>query len=232
MDYKINIIDLQGVNSYLIQTEKGDILVDTGGPMFLDKEYNTRRDQLVKELERLGCSKGKLQLIILTHGDCDHSYNAKYLSEMYDVPIALHKEDVYLVNQLTTEDIVKSCNYKSFAYRVMMKFIKPLIKKVSAKIASEFEGFLPNVLIEDGMHLDTYGLEGILIHVPGHTKGSIAIITDQGDCIVGDTYANLKKPQPAMNALDFKRLKDSIEKLSTYSIKMMYPGHGKPYAIG
>ncbi|WP_455714456.1 MBL fold metallo-hydrolase, partial [Anaerosporobacter sp.] len=156
-------------------------------------------------------------------------YNAKYLSEMYDAPIALHKDDVYLVNQLTSESIMKSCNYKSFAYRVVMKFIKPLMKKVSERIATEFEEFLPNVLIEDEMRLDTYGVEATLLLLPGHTKGSIAIITDQGDCIVGDTYANLKKPQIAMNALDFKQLTDSVNKLSAYSIKMMYPGHGKPY---
>jgi hydroxyacylglutathione hydrolase len=95
----------------------------------------------------------------------------------------------------------------------MMKFIRPLMKKVSDKIASEFEGFLPNVLIEDGMRLDTYGLEGILIHVSGHMKVYIAIITDQGDCIVGDTYANLKQPQTELNAPDFKQLADSVNKL-------------------
>lgn len=231
MNYEIKVIDLQGVNSYAITTEKGDIVVDTGGPMFLDKEYNTRREQLVMELTKIGCTKERMQLIILTHGDCDHSYNAKYLSEMYDVPIALHKEDVYLVKQLTAKAIIQSCNYKSMGYRVIMRFLKPLIKKTSTKIASKFEEFLPSVLIEDGMRLDDYGLEGTIVHIPGHTKGSIAIVTDQGDCIVGDTYANQKKPQPAINALDFNELHNSLKKLSTYSIKMMYPGHGIPFMI-
>jgi glyoxylase-like metal-dependent hydrolase (beta-lactamase superfamily II) len=112
-----------------------------------------------------------------------------------------------------------------------MRFIKPIMKKVSNKIASAFEGFLPRVSIEDGMRLDEYGLEGTIVHIPGHTNGSIAIITDQGDCIVGDTYANLKKPEPAMNALDFNQLTNSLRKLSTYTVKKMYPGHGAPYRI-
>lgn len=231
MKYEINCIDLQGVNSYLIKTEKGGILVDTGGPMFLDKAYNSRREELVNRLMELDCTKENLKLIILTHGDPDHSYNAKYLSDIYEVPVALHEEDIYLVNQLTSKDILLSCNYKSIIYRIIMSLMKTNIKKVSDKIASEFENFLPNIPIEDGMRLEEYGLEGTLIHIPGHTKGSIAIITDQGDCIVGDTYANLKKQQPAMNALDFNQLKDSMKKLSSYTIKKMYPGHGSPYNL-
>lgn len=229
--YDINRIDLQGVNSYLIRTQKSDILVDTGGPMFLDKGYNSRREELVNKLIELQCSKETLRLIILTHGDCDHSYNAKYISDMFEVPIALHKEDEYLVHQLTPEAILQSCNYKSFMYRVVMRFMKPIIRKVSVKIASEFEDFLPSVPIEEGMRLDEYGLEGTLVHIPGHTKGSIAIITDQGDCIVGDTYSNFKKPQPAMNALDFNQLTNSMKKLSTFMLRRMYPGHGNPYNI-
>ena len=231
MKYEINRIDLQGVNSYLIKTEKGNILVDSGGPMFLDKAYNSRREQIVNKLTELSCTKENLLLIVLTHGDCDHSYNARYLSDLYEVPIALHKEDVYLVNQLTSEAILLNCKYKSIKYRIIMRFIKPIMKKVSNKIASAFEGFLPRVSIEDGMRLDEYGLEGTIVHIPGHTNGSIAIITDQGDCIVGDTYANLKKPGPAMNALDFNQLTDSLRKLSTYTVKKMYPGHGAPYRI-
>lgn len=231
MKYEINRIDLNGVNSYLIKTEKGDLLVDTGGPMFLDKEYNSRRELLVNKLTELECTKETLKLIILTHGDCDHCYNAKYLSDIYNVPIALHKADEYLVNQLTSKAILESCNYKSCMYRVIMRFMKPIIKKVSLKIVSEFEDFLPSILIEEGMRLDEYGLEGGLVHIPGHTKGSIAIITDIGDCIVGDTYVNLKKPQVAMNALDFNQLASSLKKLSTYNIKRMYPGHGNPYTI-
>lgn len=34
-----------------------------------------------------------------------------------------------------------------------------------------------------------------------------------------------------MNALDFNQLTNSLRKLSTYTVKKMYPGHGAPYRI-
>jgi hypothetical protein len=46
------------VNCYLIQTEAGYVLVDTGG--------SNSRKELVRELESAGCKPGLFNLIILT----------------------------------------------------------------------------------------------------------------------------------------------------------------------
>jgi len=59
---------LGGVNCYLIETDTGYILIDTGG--------SNRRTDLEKELESAGCQTGNLKLIVLTHGDFDHTGNA------------------------------------------------------------------------------------------------------------------------------------------------------------
>jgi len=62
---------LGGVNCYLIETDTGYILIDTGG--------SNKRTDLEKELESAGCQPGNLKLIVLTHGDFDHTGNAAYL---------------------------------------------------------------------------------------------------------------------------------------------------------
>lgn len=38
------------------------------------------------------------------------------------------------------------------------------------------------------------GFEGKIYSVPGHTKGSICIIDEQGNLICGDLYSNNDKP--------------------------------------
>ncbi len=45
-------IDLDGVNCYLLKNMQRFILVDTGGHMFMDKQFNNRRDKLVRNLEK------------------------------------------------------------------------------------------------------------------------------------------------------------------------------------
>ena len=56
------------VNCYLIETDTGYILIDTG--------CSNKRTELEKELERAGCKPDNLKLIVLTHGDFDHTSNA------------------------------------------------------------------------------------------------------------------------------------------------------------
>src|SRR4030042_2215016 len=77
------------VNCYLIEIEAGYVLIDTGGS-------NNRKD-LVRELESAGCKPGLLKLILLTHGDFDHTGNAAYLRHTFGGKIALHADDAGMV---------------------------------------------------------------------------------------------------------------------------------------
>ncbi len=63
----------------------GFILIDTG--------CSNKLAYLEKELEILGCSPGNLKLIILTHGDFNHSGNSAYLSRKFNAKIAMHGDD-------------------------------------------------------------------------------------------------------------------------------------------
>ena len=77
------------VNCYLIETDSGYVLIDTGG--------SNCRKELVKELESAGCKPGLLKLIVLTHGDFDHTGNAAYLRNTFGGEIAMHVDDSGMV---------------------------------------------------------------------------------------------------------------------------------------
>jgi glyoxylase-like metal-dependent hydrolase (beta-lactamase superfamily II) len=55
-------------NAYLIRKDDSFVLVDTAS--------KSKRAVLEKKLLEYGCLPGKLKLIVLTHGDFDHSGNA------------------------------------------------------------------------------------------------------------------------------------------------------------
>ena len=108
---------------------------------------------------------------------------------------------------------------------------KDVIAKVTQKILDEFEKFSPDISLQDGSDFSSYGLEATVIHVPGHTDGSIAILTSSGDLIAGDTLVNSDKPSPAPNASDFTILSDSVNRLKGMAIETVYPGHGNPFSF-
>ena len=59
------------VNCYLVHSAGSFLLIDTGGA--------NQRAELEKELESAGCRPNHLKLIVITHGDFDHTGNAAHL---------------------------------------------------------------------------------------------------------------------------------------------------------
>lgn len=222
-------IDLQGVNCYLAKGKNGFILFDTGGHMVTDKQFTNRRKLLQNQLANAGCTEQNLNLIILTHGDCDHTGNAEYLRNYYHAKIAMHSADRELVETPTLSKWIESYHYHSLTYRLVFQIMKKIIIKATQKTLDDFERFSPNISLVDGSSLTPYGFDATCIYIPGHTKGSIAILTTDGDLIAGDTFINTKKPTYSPNASDFNELSGSINKLKSLHIKTIYPGHGNPF---
>jgi glyoxylase-like metal-dependent hydrolase (beta-lactamase superfamily II) len=188
------------------------ILIDTGLPK--------RRGDLVRELETAGCKPGDLKLIIVTHGHLDHNGNTAYLREKYGAKIAVHAGD-----SVMTESGDMFRGVKGFA----VTFIKALLPLIGM---SRYDGFSPDIILEEGRDLSEFGFDARVIHVPGHSKGSIGVLTKGGDLFCGDLLANTK--EPAKNTLldDSAELDASVERLRSLEIETVYPGHGEPFQMG
>ena len=85
----IKTIELTFVNAFLVKVNEGFILIDTGLAMHWEK--------LESELISAGCLPDKLKLVIITHGDFDHTGNCAKLQEKYKCKIAMHKDDSSMV---------------------------------------------------------------------------------------------------------------------------------------
>jgi glyoxylase-like metal-dependent hydrolase (beta-lactamase superfamily II) len=217
MNDKIKVIGLDFVNAFLLKAEGGYILIDTGLPGHWEK--------LAKELISAGCLPGKLKLVIVTHGDWDHAGNACRLREKYNVRIAIHPGDVDQVEN----GVFLKCKVRPFLYRII--FVIMMLKRKLQKKRMGFPKFKPDILLADGQSLEEYGLPAKVIHIPGHTPGSIGVITAEGDLFAGDTFTNRKKPGAAGLIENSRHLKNSLDKLKKMNIKTVYPGHGKPFLM-
>jgi len=92
------------------------------------------------------------------------------------------------------------------------------------------ERFKPDLYIDEGYDLSEYGLDAKVLHIPGHSKGSIGILTG-GDLFCGDLFENKDKPVLSSIMDDLSAANASVEKLKKLRIKTVYPGHGKPFSM-
>jgi len=202
---------LGSVNCYLIKTDTGNILIDTG--------CKNKRTELEKELESAGCKPDNLQLILLTHGDFDHAGNAAYLHKKFGTKTAMHYEDSGMVER-------GNMFWKRKKRNILVRMITPVLFGFGKS-----ERFKPDLYIGDGNDLSEYGFNAKVLYIPGHSKGSLGILTADGDLICGDLLENTYKPELNSIMDDSKAANASIEKLSNLRIRMVYPGHGKPFLM-
>ncbi len=93
------------------------------------------------------------------------------------------------------------------------------------------EKFKPDFCLNELFNLIDYGLDARIIHIPGHSKGSIGILTSDGNLFCGDLFEN--KDKPVLNSImdDLIIANASLQKLKMVGIKTVYPGHGEPFPM-
>jgi len=202
---------LGSVNCYLIKADTGYILIDTGS--------SKNCADLEKELESAGCKPGNLRVIFLTHGDFDHTGNAAYLREKFGTQIAMHYDDSGMVERGNMFWNRKQSN-------ILIRMIIPILSGFGKS-----QKFKPDFYIKDGDDLSEYGVDAKVIDVPGHSKGSIGILTANGDLICGDLLENTHKPRLNSIMDDLEVANASVGRLNKLTIKTVYPGHGKPFPM-
>jgi hydroxyacylglutathione hydrolase len=204
-------LNLGSVNCYLKTAEGGFCLIDTGG--------SNKRRELVNTLEESGCRPGDLKLILITHGDIDHIGNAAYLRERYGTKIAMHPDDSGMADH---GDIFWNRHKPNFLVKIFSTLLVRLPRS---------DRFKADIPLEDGYDLTGYGFKAEVLSIPGHSRGSVGILTHSSDLFCGDLFENLSKPRFNSIMDDFQAANDSLEKLMGYEIKDVYPGHGKPFKM-
>jgi glyoxylase-like metal-dependent hydrolase (beta-lactamase superfamily II) len=203
-------LGLGRVNAYLLRAKDGFVLVDTGAP--------NARARLQQSLEDLGCRPGGLKLIVITHGDFDHSGNAAQLRRAFGSPIAMHADDAPMAER--GDMFVNRAPPNALLRALLPRLIG----------FGRSQRFTPDVLLAEGASLERYGLQAQVVGIPGHSQGSIGILTAEGDFLCGDLYESLKRP--GLNSLidDRPAALASDTRVRNLGIRRVYPGHGDPFS--
>lgn len=193
-------------NCYLLKNKNDYVLIDTSCP--------GKKKKIKSFLQKHGCNKTNLKMIILTHGDFDHCGSTAYLQSKFNCQIAMHKSDAQMIE---TGNMFINKNKKNIFAAIFIKIILRIKK------------FTPDIFLEEGQKLEEFDPSIQILTLPGHTIGSIGLLVGNS-LISGDLFENRKNPR-LYYVDDEKLINQSLEKLKKYNISTVYPGHGTPFNL-
>lgn len=210
MSKKENIIKLNlgGSNSYLIQGKAGYLLVDTGLRGALNK--------IKRQLYPLGIDISEITHILITHDHYDHTGGLAELKLATNAQVIIHEAEL--------KDNSSNVNKSNRFFRGFVKVFGSLTPKGKPE-----EKIKPDIILKGDMDIRKMGFSANIIHTPGHTPGSVCLVTDEGECCVGDTlFSIFPGTHYPIIVFDRKILADSYRKLNKLGCNIYYPGHGDP----
>lgn len=211
------------VNSYLVVTADGVTIIDAGLPRYWKLLNN--------ELAQLGLTVDDVRALVLTHGDTDHIGFAAQLSNEKGIPAYIHAADA---DRAKLEVKKPTTGWGPMKIGPMAGFLWYSSRNGGLRIKAAGE-LSP---VEDGTVLDVPGSPRI-IHVPGHTPGSVAVHVPVVDALfLGDTMTTrnvltgVEGPKPAPFTLEPKQAVDSLAKIENVDATWVLPGHGPAWDGG
>jgi hydroxyacylglutathione hydrolase len=199
-------------NAFLLRGDRA-ALVDTGRPRDVGA--------LVRALRGAGVDPEQLSLILHSHGHWDHAGGTRELKRRTGVPVAVHRRDADLLRR-GTNGVLRPTG-------PMGALLKPFLDR-------PFPPVEPDLLLDGEADLRPFGVPARVVATPGHTAGSVTVLTEDGEAIVGDLliggYAGgrLLPRRPTLHyfAEDLPTLRASIRALLRYGPSRVFVGHGGP----
>ena len=211
------------VNSYLVEEGGRVTIIDAGLPGYW-------RD-LPAELAAMGRSIDDVRAVVLTHGDTDHIGFAERLRRERGVPVYVHELDV---GRARGEVRKPMSGWGPVKLGALAGFLVYGARHGALRIT-----YVTDVTtFTDGVTLDLPGSPRI-VHLPGHTPGSVAIHVPAVDAIfLGDAFTTRSVltgetgPRPAPFTLNPAGAMASLANLDSIAATWVLPGHGDPWNGG
>ena len=215
----LHTVRLGVTNTYLIRGADGWLLVDTG--------IRGKEALFFRQLARRGILPEQIRLIVITHGHFDHVGTLFAIKSRCRCPVLIHAADAHLVRNAEIAippGISRIGRWVSRLGRQHPRMVQRLYR---------FPAVEPDIVIRSETPLENRGFPACVIPTPGHTKGSVSLLTGSGEAFVGDLAFNMlpagrRLPLPPF-AENRARLIESWRRLLKKGAVRMWPAHGFPF---
>jgi glyoxylase-like metal-dependent hydrolase (beta-lactamase superfamily II) len=215
MTVQIHPISFGFVSVFLLKGKK-TVLIDAGVPGQIER--------FLDGLAMTGTQPDEIDLLLLTHGHFDHIGLAKEIVDLSGAQTAIHtREKEWLETG------------KSPLPPGVTPWGKFLISLMKLAPRMSVQGtWVDIVLGNEGFSLEEYDIPAQVVYTPGHTMGSMSILLENGDAVVGDLAMSARylrlSPGIPIFAEDVSLIKPSWKKLLDMGARKIYPAHGKPFS--
>jgi glyoxylase-like metal-dependent hydrolase (beta-lactamase superfamily II) len=205
---------LGAVNVFLLKSENGWALIDTG--------FANSADRILTAFQQLGHQPVDIRHIIITHAHPDHIGSLAALKQATHATIYIHPADAEIARTGTG--------------------FRPLTPAPGMMNGLLFRLFIRSNVMVDGATIDheinagdvlpiAGGLN--IVHTPGHCAGHISLLWQRQRLLfVGDACGNLPRLGWSVGYEDIQIGKQSLEQLAALDFDMACFGHGKTIAQG
>lgn len=195
-------------NIWAITRNGRTLLVDTG--------ISFDRSRIAHALERKGLIP---EAVILTHTHFDHAGNAAWLQAEYGAEVVVQEAESRM---LATGDTP----IPEGTYSVTRGLVS-----IGRKVAPVFkyDPCTADHVFSDHFDLNRFGINGFIIHTPGHSPGGATVVIDDELAIAGDSVIGTMPGSPFPPfADDVPLLISSWKRIIDTGCSSFLPGHGKP----
>ena len=149
----------------------------------------------------------QVEYILLTHGHIDHIGAVDGLRERYGAKVGIHKGDALMLTNS--------------------------VQNLSRLMGKAYEFKPADFFLEDGQLLQVGNLKIKVIATPGHTKGGVCFLTDEG-LLSGDTLFQGSIGRTDFPGGSYQELIDSVVQklLGLPEDTIVFPGHVPETTIG
>ena len=218
----MNIFNLGNriVNNYLISTEVGYILIDTG--------YEGGFRRFTNKLNQFHISPKEIRYVFLTHAHDDHAGFLNEVLDATDAKVILHPNAIERLKK-GQNSFEGGCSSR-LAYLFCQ--VLALCSKGEHKFPTIREEFLPRLITTNSEEFRALHLSFKILESPGHTADHISLlIGDKLFC--GDAAMNIL---PSIKRVtiwieNLQQFKQTWEKIIAIAPQTIYPAHGNPFPV-
>jgi len=205
-------IPLGRTTAYLVKGAR-PVLIDCGAP--------GNEERIVNQLHGADVAPSDLALIVVTHVHSDHVGSLSAIKVLSEAPVAVHVSEAGALQTGRNAALVPNS--------LLARVATPLLK-----LQKPLPSVEPELLIDGVFDLREYGVEGKILPTPGHTPGSLSVVLEGGEAIVGDLVMGglfrPRVPHLPMIASNVNEVRTSIRALLDRGVTCFHTAHGGPFS--